>query len=551
LSETPREATQRSTDFDHDRRSDAGGARFCLERLGGPTGIHQKNFACSPTSKCGSAESWNPERLAVNEETGDVYVIDVKNDAIQVFDKDGAYEESIKVPAGKGGSFGFQGEYDDIAIDNSGTASQGRIYVCHRLRQVLRRRSRRLRSLGTGLAACRRLAVDPSGEVFSSEYGGDVQERNPTTGALEGSPIVTAATNADNGFIAFNAQDDLYLQSLETAEVNKLAAPAYSFPGTLLPGGGHTDVEVNRNTGRAYTASGSKLLRVYEPDGSQVGLGFESEIAGHYYVGVAPNSKTGRIYVSDTGNDAIEIWDSAPVTLEVFPVGNGKVECDTGSGPGACAASYPEGTELTLVATADPGSSFDGFDGSTGSAASCSTSPCTFALTASTEVFAEFNLIPKYDLTVKKAGTGSGTIACNGGACAAEYEEGAEVTLEAKADSGSTFSGWSGEGCSGTGACKVKMTVARTVTATFTANPTDGGGGGGDNSGGGGTTNPPPPPPPPAEDKLGPCIAKANKAAQRAKKAAKKKQGKAKARAIKAANKRKTKAIKACKAQFG
>ena len=43
------------------------------------------------------------------------------------------------------------------------------------------------------------------------------------------------------------------------------------------------------------------------------------------------------------------------------------------------------------------------------------------------------------------------------------------VTLTASAAGGSTFNGWSGGGCSGTGTCSVTMSAATTVTATFTA----------------------------------------------------------------------------------
>jgi hypothetical protein len=42
------------------------------------------------------------------------------------------------------------------------------------------------------------------------------------------------------------------------------------------------------------------------------------------------------------------------------------------------------------------------------------------------------------------------------------------VTLTAGAATGSTFTGWSGGGCSGTGTCVVTLTAATTVTATFT-----------------------------------------------------------------------------------
>jgi len=44
------------------------------------------------------------------------------------------------------------------------------------------------------------------------------------------------------------------------------------------------------------------------------------------------------------------------------------------------------------------------------------------------------------------------------------------VTLTATPASGSTFTGWSGGGCSGTGSCTVTLSAAATVTATFTSN---------------------------------------------------------------------------------
>jgi len=77
-------------------------------------------------------------------------------------------------------------------------------------------------------------------------------------------------------------------------------------------------------------------------------------------------------------------------------------------------------------------------------------------------------------LTVSKAGTGTGTVTsipaginC-GTDCAETYSHGTSVILTAATDPTSTFAGWSGGGCSGTGTCTVSMTVATTVTATFT-----------------------------------------------------------------------------------
>jgi len=75
-----------------------------------------------------------------------------------------------------------------------------------------------------------------------------------------------------------------------------------------------------------------------------------------------------------------------------------------------------------------------------------------------------------YALTVKKAGTGSGTVSGTGidcgTICTASYTSGTSVTLTATAASGSTFTGWSGA-CTGTAICTVAMSAAQTVTATF------------------------------------------------------------------------------------
>jgi hypothetical protein len=57
-----------------------------------------------------------------------------------------------------------------------------------------------------------------------------------------------------------------------------------------------------------------------------------------------------------------------------------------------------------------------------------------------------------------------------GADCTEPYTNGTSVTLTATPAAGSTFSGWSGGGCSGTGTCVVTITAAITVTATFTLN---------------------------------------------------------------------------------
>ena len=82
-------------------------------------------------------------------------------------------------------------------------------------------------------------------------------------------------------------------------------------------------------------------------------------------------------------------------------------------------------------------------------------------------------------LTVSKSGSGSGTVTSSpsgincGSVCSYAFADNTVVTLTATPISPSTFRGWSGAGCSGTGTCIVTMSSAQSVTATFNSLPTD------------------------------------------------------------------------------
>jgi len=136
-----------------------------------------------------------------------------------------------------------------------------------------------------------------------------------------------------------------------------------------------------------------------------------------------------------------------------------------------CTNTYTHGTSVTLSASPLLGSTFTGWTGS-----GCSgVGSCTVSMTAARSVTASFAL-KTYLLTVSKTGTGSGTVTsipaginC-GFDCTNTYTHGTSVTLSASASAGSTFTGWTGSGCSGVGSCTVSMTTTRSVTATFTVN---------------------------------------------------------------------------------
>ena len=161
-------------------------------------------------------------------------------------------------------------------------------------------------------------------------------------------------------------------------------------------------------------------------------------------------------------------------TLQVTRTGSGTVtSAPAGISCGAdCSEVYNSGTSVTLSAAPASGYTFGGWSG-----AGCSgTGTCTVSMTAARTVSANFT-VNTYALTVSVQGSGSVSsspagIAC-GADCSETYNSGTSVTLTATPASGNLFSGWSGSGisCAGTGTCTVSMTAARSVTATFSVQP--------------------------------------------------------------------------------
>jgi hypothetical protein len=141
-----------------------------------------------------------------------------------------------------------------------------------------------------------------------------------------------------------------------------------------------------------------------------------------------------------------------------------------------CTKSFSKNTVVTLTPTASAGSTFTGWSGD------CSgTGACTVTMDQAHSVTATFDAVPvvpppSFTLTVGKNGTGSGTVTSSPGAincgatCSQSYTQGTVVTLTPTPSAGSTFAGWSGD-CTGTGACTVTMSQARSVTATFNLVP--------------------------------------------------------------------------------
>ena len=182
------------------------------------------------------------------------------------------------------------------------------------------------------------------------------------------------------------------------------------------------------------------------------------------------------VYALEKRTLTVAIDGSGAGTVESTPTG---IDCEPD-----CETEYDYGTVVTL-------SSVPGANSQTAEWAECDNvdgeNKCEVTMDEAHNVTATFDLVER-SLTVDTDGSGSGSVSCDGGACAAAYPHGTEVALTASADSGSAFVGWSDGGCSGTGSCVVTLEADTTVTATFDEEEEEG-------DGGGSTPLPPTPPP--------------------------------------------------------
>ncbi len=163
-----------------------------------------------------------------------------------------------------------------------------------------------------------------------------------------------------------------------------------------------------------------------------------------------------------------QLPDSYSLTINKTGTGSGEISSQpTGIHCGTqCSANYARGVVVTLTASAQSGSSFEGWSG----ACSGSHSSTSVTLNADQSCTATFKTIPappppppappepspptvSYKLALKKAGTGSGTVSSEpagiecGSDCLQYYTGDTEITLSVTAATGSSFVGWEGEHC--------------------------------------------------------------------------------------------------------
>ena len=368
------------------------------------------------------------------------------------------------------------------------------------------------------------LAVDSASNLYVSDYyhdqvlvfgaGGGFKTRIHDVDP-SGAPCGLAVDSAGNVYVnEYHAG----VNKFAPATFPPAANTAYSFKGSVDPGPA-TGVAVDLASGnvfvdrRAYVAEYDVSSAPVLFEGNPVKVGFGT-LGDSYGVAVSTFPATaGRVYVADAGDGTVKAYDPAADPIDPVAVIEGSgtpqggfvslrdsaLAVDRSNGHLFVADDLqPEGYEYSAVALREfnPAGEYRG--GLPTSPSLFESEPTGVAVDNSANgiqgrlyltsgngeegtVYGYGRTASGHRLAVTLAGSGSGTvksqpagIACPG-ACAAEYTIESVVTLAAAADPGSTFSGWSGGGCSGVGLCQVPLAADAGVIAQFEPTPAQAG----------------------------------------------------------------------------
>jgi YD repeat-containing protein len=194
--------------------------------------------------------------------------------------------------------------------------------------------------------------------------------------------------------------------------------------------------------------------------------------AGSSFAGWTGDCDVNGMVTMNAAKSCTATFDTIPVqqfTLNVGAIGTGSgtvtsnpsgIDCGID-----CSEDYNDGTNVTLIATPDSGSTFDGWSGDcdvNGMVTMDAAKSCSATFTASSQLFT---------LTVNLGGTGTGTVTSNapgidcGVDCTEDYLVNTLVTLTPTPDAGSTFVEWSGDADCSDG--MVTVDANKNCSATF------------------------------------------------------------------------------------
>jgi Divergent InlB B-repeat domain len=311
------------------------------------------------------------------------------------------------------------------------------------------------------------VAVDAAGKVYVGDAASEsIKVFDPAVDPLLPASVIDGSGTVSGAFsdltdtdLAIEPNGDLLVvDNLRPGLEHPLAA-VFEFTPT-----GEYVGEISHWSGGALVHAGPSGVAVAADGSIYVTSGDQQGVVYRFAAGSLPTS-TLQVLPTGTGEGSVESFGSNS-SPSVFS----GIQC----GP-TCTAEYRSGETVTLVETASPHSEFLGWSVA-GQPNACldPNSSCQVTLSESRDVTAKFAAIPQHQLQVSVSGQGLVTstpsrLSCRS-QCAAEFDQGSQVTLTPETAEGFRFAGFSGA-CSGQSQCSFTMTSDATVGVDFVPAP--------------------------------------------------------------------------------
>jgi hypothetical protein len=365
------------------------------------------------------------EGMAVDQSSGDLLVIDSGAGTLSRWKPDGSVEDFSCTPgpnctvsgnAITGLSFTAPVEVQ-VAVDNSGTATDGNIYVtdisAHKV-EIFASDGSHLGSLSefkegpnaegslTGLGETCGVAVGPEGSVYVGDYSKNTVHKYEPSGVVpvNGDNTLNVITAVEPCTVAAGAGPSAGSLFVATwgGKVTKFNA-ANGVEDYVVSSAGTVTVSVDPSSGHLYAAQQGEKIAEFDAAGSEVTEVTEvsSTPLADIPFGVAVNAASGNVYADRGGSTNVEVFGPIEFPLAVKKAGNGEgtlTSTPAGISCGSqCTAEYREGKTVELKAEAKASSEFAGWSTISGDPGTCTgtTSPCQVTMGEATELQAEFN----------------------------------------------------------------------------------------------------------------------------------------------------------------
>ncbi len=289
-------------------------------------------------------------RVAVDESSGDVYVLDASHGVIDRFDASGKYLSIIEGSATTAGTFNFGSGLDRIAVDNSGGSRQGDLYVISDAsgkfwafdpsgKQIWESHGPAAGEFLCGLA------VDTDGNVWVRDYTMTSSvEFEPATGKETATTI--NAGKEDNCSIVFDNENSLYLSENYNGGFEKFE-PSTETSLLIFPGPSEAfDVASSFHRNDVFTVGLTIGVGFDLSDWSKNGASLASLKlpAGVAPYGVAVDGVRDRVYVSSPYTQKVLVYEISAEPALIAPAATSGI---TPLSAALNASVNPNGSEVT------------------------------------------------------------------------------------------------------------------------------------------------------------------------------------------------------------